>query len=346
MLRWWAALLKEWFSFDLHGHQVNALVDISMAMAQAGHCHCGRVALAMGTASRVISHQRRIERLLANPRLCVDRVMLLVVRGLMQIRPANRYLLVLDETPRSNALRVMSLRLLVGHRAVPLAISCYRPDAPPMPMPRLIERMLRLTQRALPKEANVTLLTDRGLTWPSILDVCNRLGWHFVGRVQGHTRFKRADGTEAPIDQLCPHPGDRFSGRMQTFAKAGWRELSVICLWEPVAKEPWLLVSDLPPIAMARYADYYHRMRCEESFRDDKSSGWQWQQSRVHDPTHASRLLLLMALASLLALEIGRRLVKGGYRRMLDAHTIRRLSDFQLGQRWIAHHLHLPRGQP
>jgi hypothetical protein len=341
MIGWWNALLTRWFGSHLHGHQVNALIALSRAMAHAGCCRGSAVALCLGGRATVASGVRRVERFLANPRLDVARLMTPLRRGLLATHaaPAGRLLLVLDETPLSDRLRAMTVRLIVHGRAYPLAWQCYPANQPPpVPMPRLIRRLLCQVARDLPENADITLLTDRGLTWPRVIDLAARLRWHFVGRVQGQTAVRLPDGTRQSIADLCPHPGDRHLGvAVQAFAAAGWRTMNVICVWQPDAAAPWLLVSDLAP-GMRRCIDYSRRMRAEESFRDDKTSGLQWQRSQVRDPAHAMRLLTLMALAMILCIQLGVRLLRHG-RRPLDPHHRRRLSVFQLGLRHLQYTL-------
>jgi len=90
----------------------------------------------------------------------------------------------------------------------------------------------------------------------------------------------------------------------------------------------------------------------EESFRDDKSSGFDWDASRVRDPDHRDRLLLVLRLAALLVLVQGLFVLQHGYRRVLERTDRRTLSLFSLGLRWfdrarshlvpLAHSLHLP----
>src|SRR5688572_7628578 len=72
MVRQWRHGLKEVLP-GLHGHVLNGLAVFSLAMALAGHCHCGRLA-ALAPALRTpgataASRQRRWERLLSNRRL-------------------------------------------------------------------------------------------------------------------------------------------------------------------------------------------------------------------------------------------------------------------------------------
>lgn len=345
IVQWWGSLLEGWFGPVLHGHQARALAEFSLAVARAGRCSSGAVAAAVGRpAASVASQRRRFERLLANGRLDLAAAWPAIARGVLDLHAPGRprVLLVLDETPRGNDLRAMCVRLVVRRRALPLACRCYALGGAPGPMPELVEGLLDEVDACLPEGADVTLLVDRGLTWPeSVLGRCLRLGWHFVGRVQGQTSVRvEGERRHRRADALCPRPGDVWAGRARVFREAGWLDLTFACRWDPRADGPWLLVSDLPPHAAGRVADYAKRMWAEESFRDDKSAGWQWQASRVLDARHAWVLLTVMALASVLTVEVGLRVIKRGLRRRIDPHVRDdRLSVFTLGLRWIAHTL-------
>ena len=123
-------------------------------------------------------------------------------------------------------------------------------------------------------------------------------------------------------------------GPAAVFKKAGWRGANVVATWERGMKEAWLLLTDQR--ASLRHCRVYgQRMWEEESFRDDKSAGFGWQDSQVNDPAHAARLLLVLALAMVLAASQGSQAQKAGRRKDLDPHRRRRLSLIQLGLRWL-----------
>ena len=177
-------------------------------------------------------------------------------------------------------------------------------------------------------------MTDRGLSWPSLLDQCRTLGWSFLCRVQGQTRVQTADGTTSQIRDLAPRPGTRWRGRGRAFLKAGWRPANVVAVWRRGDKDPWLLVTDLDP-TWVRCAQYRHRMDEEQSFRDDKSSGFNWNTSRVRDPDHMNRLLLVLQLAAVFVLAQGVFVLRHGCRHILERPDRRSLSLFSLGLRWL-----------
>jgi hypothetical protein len=318
----------------LHAHQAKALADLSWALALAGNCQSGRLAGHVPTDATPASCRRRAERLLSNPRLRPRLAQRQLARGLLGHWGGRTILLMLDETPRANDLRVLNVRVGYRHRALPLAAACYRPDAPTRPMPQLARGRLRQVAGCLPEGARVVLLADRGLCWPLLVDFCREHGWHYVLRLQGQTRVRFPDGSERAARDLAPRPGRRWLGEAEVFKKAGWRGADVVATWERGVKEPWLLLAD-GRASLRHCRTYAKRTWVEESHRDDKAAAFGWGQSRVGDPAHALRLLLLIAVAMVLAASQGSVVLKAGGRRDLDPHRHRRLSIVQLGLRWL-----------
>jgi hypothetical protein len=334
----WRSTVAEQLLPGLHGHQAKALADLSYAMTLAGHCQAGQLATHVPTAATAASSQRRCERLLANDRLEPRPAQSMLAGALLQYWGGQTILLLLDEEPRANDLRVLNLRVAYNHRALPLAATCYRPDALPQPMPALVKGLLGQVLGCLPADASVVLLADRGLCWPLLVDWCHQHGWHYVLRLQGQTKVRLADGRECATRELAPRPGRRWLGEAEVFKKAGWRTANVVATWERGIKEPWLLLVD-QRASLRHCRVYAKRTWVEESHRDDKSAGFHWEQSRVKDPTHVLRLLLVLALAMVLAASQGSRVLKYGWRRRIDAHARRRLSVIQLGLRWLRYAL-------
>lgn len=347
MVRQWTAAVKPLLA-PLHGHLVNALSCFSVAVCLAGHCHSGRVAAFAPSGARPASCRRRWERLLANPRLDAADATRTLARSVLAGWSGRELLLVLDETPNGEPLRCLGLGVAYRKRLLSIAAECYPTDRPPLPMPKLIGRMLRQAAKLLPPDARVTLLTDRGLSWPAVMDRARKLGWGHVMRLQRATRVELPDGRVVPAGDLARargDRGDRWHGTARVFKKAGWRDARVTATWGGRATEPWLLAAraDTGPGGRRAAAAYAKRNWCEQTFRDEKSAGFRWQDSRVAEPARAARLVLVMTLANLLAVGLGTWLVKSGRRHDLDPHRRgRRLSVFQLGLRWLRHALVSP----
>ena len=366
MVRPWYAAVKDLLGEALHGHQVRALALFSWAVAVAGHCHGGRVATCVPGAAQVASRRRRYERLVANGALGVAAAMDAVASSVLAAwssRPSAAVVLILDETcrrlpgppagagARGHKLCCMKVSVAYRKRALPLAFACYHTGGgggggPARPsVPRVVVGLLRRVAAAVPAGCPaVTLLADRGLCWPVVVDFCRRHGGHYVLRLQGQTAVRWADdhgrAHEGHAADLAPRPGcPPWSGTgVDVFRAAGWRRANVVAVWAARCREPWLLVTDLPAAACAaRCRTYARRCWCEQMHRDEKGCGFRWDASHVTDPRHAERLLLVVALAMLLAAATGGRVLKDGRRRLLEGgrRGRRLLSIVQLGLRWL-----------
>lgn len=338
IVRHWRRTVTTHLLPQLHGHQAKALADLSFAVAVSGRCQAGQLASHVPTDAQPASSQRRCERLLDNPRLRPRSIQRQLACSLLQAWTGRTILVLLDETPKANDLRVLNLRVAYRHRALPLAAICYRPQAPPKPLPQLVRSLLRQLRGSLPPEARVVLLADRGLAWPLVVDWCQEHGWHYVLRLQSQTKVRFEDGHEQAACELAPRPGRRWLGEAEVFKKAGWRGAYVVATWERGMKEAWLLLTDLPA-SLRHCRTYGKRMWVEESHRDDKSAAFHWEKSQVTEPTHVLRLWLVLALAMVLAASQGSQQLKSGLRRALDPHRRRRLSIVQLGLRWLRYAL-------
>jgi hypothetical protein len=334
MIRDWRRQVRQELLPGLHGHQAKALADLSFAMALAEHCHSGKIAKVAPGATTPAATKRRAERLLANDRLDPDAAWPQLARAVLSGWAGGPVFLILDETPNRNDLRCLKITLAYRKRALPVSCACYAPGGQPEPMPELIGRLFRATAACLPERAEVTLLADRGLAWPRVVDACRASGWHFVIRLQGQTRVRTPDGRECSAAELAPRPGAGWHGAAEVFKKSGWRACAVAACWVRDQAGPWLLVSDRDDGAQL-FARYAKRTWTEELFRDEKSAGFHWERSHVTDPEHAGRLVLLIALATYLALALGSRVIQAGLRRLLESTRERMLSYFRIGLDWL-----------
>jgi hypothetical protein len=335
------ALVPEW-----HGHQAKGLALMAWSLCRAGVCQATVMALAAPVKATIASTRRRFERFLANRRLDVaDGAVMLTTALLANFNP-RRLTLLLDETALGPWLLCMKVSVAYRGRALPLAWTCYRPGQLPIPQPEIVEVVLRQAALSLPPGAKVVLMADRGLSWPLLIDLCRELGWHYLLRVQGHTAVRRDGEPSQSMDRLACRRGDCFLGRGEVFRFAGWRTVNLVASWPADQSEPWLLITDLTP-RVCRCTEYRRRMWQEESFRDEKSHGFNWQKSRVRDPDHADRLLLVILLAMWMVIAAGVQLLARNLRAQVDAASRASLSVFQLGYRWwrhlaTPHHLRSP----
>lgn len=335
----------------LHAYQVQALAAFSLAAATARHCHLSRLAAHVPSPSQPHSTRRRLLRLLGNERLDVTTACAQLATWLHRWNaPTARLHLLLDETPLRNDLRVLKISVAYRRRALPLVWCCYPLSGRAQPMPATVLALMQQAHHLITQyapQAQVVLLADRGLCWPQLMTQCQQWQWHYLLRAQSQTKWRhfshlRSTSSGHPFNpsarsgtlaELAQQPGQWWCGRAQVFQKAGWLECNVIACWPQGAKEAWLLVSSLEPtLHVCRW--YARRIWQEQSFRDEKSYGFNWQASQVRQPRRVQRLLLILGLAQLWLMHLGQqaRTPVWQSRLGLRGHCTRRLwSYFRTG---------------
>src|SRR6266571_2754572 len=114
----------------------------------------------------------------------------------------ERVILLVDETKLGQHLSVMMVGLAYRSCCVPLAWWAYDPKAWPLGQVALIETLLGWVAQALPSGLIPLLQADRGMgTSPALVRVVERLGWHYLFRVQKSVILRHA-GHERALKHL------------------------------------------------------------------------------------------------------------------------------------------------
>lgn len=289
---------------------------------------------------REASTEKRLRRFLGNPRLKLAQVQGDWTRWVLaRMEPQTVYLLV-DETKLQDRLGVMVVGAAWAGRCIPLAWRCYKAnsaaDYPAEGQVKLIEGLLATLQPSIPVGRRVIVLADRGIgTSPALCQAVEGLGWDYLFRVTSQTKILTAEG-EFTIAQQA-QPGQIWLAEGRVFKQRGLLPAHARALWSEGYDEPWALVTNAPDLVGPEYA---YRNWQEQSFRDLKSGGWQWSTSRVCQPQHMDRLLLLLVLAYGWMLALGGYALHWGRIHPLQRHanaTFRRYwSLFKEGQRLFA----------
>jgi hypothetical protein len=214
--------------------------------------------------------------------------------------------LAIDATARGEQVVALVVSVLYRGSALPVAWVIL-PGNAPGPWLGPILRLLRRLRPAVPAGLTVLVLADRGLWSPRLWKRVRDLGWHPLLRVQGRVTFTPEGGTRCAARELV-RPGEAWVGRGRLGAphKGRYRTVTLVAVWTAVQREPWAVVTDLPPerVGVSWYA---LRMWVELGFRALKGVGWQWQHTRRTDPRRTARHWLVLAVATLWVLAHGTR---------------------------------------
>lgn len=208
--------------------------------------------------------------------------------------------LALDATTLRQTFTVLSVSVLVGRCAIPVAWAILPAQQPGSWKPHWLRL---LTQIQVPvADRKVLVLTDRGLYAPWLFQAITRQGWHPLMRInpQGNVVL-RESGARWKLAHLAAQCRQRWwHGTVLCFPGKKQLNCTLLALWDEGQREVWLLVTDLPHTQVSP-TWYTLRMWIEAGFKLLKSAGFHWERTRMSHPARAERLWLVLALASLRA---------------------------------------------
>lgn len=167
------------------------------------------------------------------------------------------------------------------------------------------EGLLAAFEGVVPPDWKVILMADRGLYAAWLYQAIVKLGWHPMLRVNEDLSF-RAEGEEnfSPMGQRVKRRGRGWSGTGQWSEHGVRMSGTVVMRWEKGYEEKLVVVTDLSE-KEANAAWYQMRFWIEDEYKDHKSGGWRWEQTKMTDPKRAERQWLARAVAMQMAVLIG-----------------------------------------
>jgi hypothetical protein len=323
--------------------RVGVLALFALGMIWAETVRVYRVAAALPLPARVPSTERRLRRFLANPGVRVETLWQPLLPVLLRRWAGQEVVLVFDPTPYRGAWTVLWVGIVVHRRVLPLSWRLVpQQTAWPERLATLLPAVLAPIAAALPPGCTVTLLGDRGVAGPTLIDAAQAHGWHVlmrlnVGPTQAH-RLRLLEAAPAATEwrlwDWIATVGSGWSGAVQIFQDAGWRTGYLTVHRRGGMREWWVLFSTRPG-GRERIREYARRSRVEATFGDGKRRGWGLEQSRVSDGAHLERLLLVWHLALWWLHALGAHVIKTGVRTRFDRPDRRDRSLVRLGWLWL-----------
>lgn len=323
-----------------HIHQLANWMWIVVGILQADSIALSKIAMFIPGEAEAESRVTTIRRWLKNFHVDVWELYRPVLEHVLQDWHPFEVTLVLDGVMVfGDRLQIFRLSLVHGCRAIPLVWKVI----PGKGLTRAQVLEMMLTQAAdflRPRVKRVRFLADRGFRDCDWADLCVKLGWNYDIRIQCNTTITLENGWQGRVDALGVKPGQRryFQNVRLTQAQK-WRAHLSVTWTEGDDKNPPELLAVMSDewACRARLREYGVRMDIEQSFRDDKSGGFDIAHTRLQHPDRLERLLLAVAIATLWCHELGEFVLNQGEtcRREIDPGPKRELSIFQLGLRWL-----------
>ncbi len=284
-------------------------------------------------AQYAASRERRFSRWLHHRSIVPSDWYRPVIQAALTDWPADQRLYVALDTTALTPFVLIRASLVYRGRAIPLAWRAMHHRSTQVSF-ETYQPVLKQVHALLPASQLVTLLADRGFVHERLLHTLQKLGWQFRLRLPGDTLVHLGAHHMAAVKDLCPPAGHaRFFQQVAILGVAvGPVSLALAALLEQ-PDDPWFVASS-EPTDEATLEEYGLRFDIEESFRDEKSGGYQLQTSRLAAPEALERLLLILALTTLHLTSLGVGVVHAKKNRFVDHHWERRLSYVKLGWRW------------
>jgi len=318
--------------------QVTNWIWIIVGVLQSQSSNLSQIANYLPMKTKAESRVTLVRRWLMNPHVKVWRFYKKVLEQVLSGWSAVETYIILDGVMVfGDRWQIFRVSLQHGCRAIPLAWTIV--EGKGLVKVTKLKSMLEKVQRFLKKYVKqVTFLADAGFRDCDWAQLCEKLGWNYAIRVACNTYVTMADGISDRLDNLVPENCNRYFQNVLLTREAKL-QTNISVTWTTNQKGELEMVAIITnqTACRARLREYSRRMSIEQSFRDDKSGGFNMQLTRLQHAERIEHLLLAIAMATLWCHELGEFVLKQGEtsRCQVDPAYKRTLSLFQLGIRWL-----------
>jgi len=318
--------------------QVTNWIWIIVGVLQSQSANLSQIANSLPLETKAESRVTLIRRWLINPQVKVwqfyKKVLEHVLSGWSEV---EAYIILDGVMVFGDRWQIFRVSLRHGCRAIPLAWTIV--EGKGLVKVGKLKSMLEKVHRFLKKYVKrVTFLADAGFRDCDWAQLCEELGWNYAIRIACNTYITLPDGASDRLDNLVPVKRNRYFQNV-LLTRETKLQTNVSVTWTTDSKgQPEMVAIITHQIACrARLREYSFRMSIEQSFRDDKSGGFDLEHTRLQHAQRIDHLLLAMAIATLWCHELGEFVLEQGEpaRCFVDPAHERTLSLFQLGLRWL-----------
>mgnify|MGYP001183476388 FL=1 len=310
------------------------IIPAAMALLGVGVLALGR---AMQTETTCKHNIKRVNRFLGNSALEGEALAQAIFEAFV---PANERALVLaDWTDVANG-ELLVFSLPANGRSIPFFTQVVAKKAGEGAMIRAENKALAALQRICQNVVGVTIVADRGFGNQRWIPGVKSLGFHFVQRVSG-VFYADTEHYIGKLDQMNLRRGAPI--RDWGYGVLGEDQAiegRLVTAYDPNAKEPWYLLTDLDDASIQEVVSIYRRRWwIETTFRDKKNRHWGMGLANVQLKDHRryERLFYIVALAFTFLTAHGAAAEAEGFDRGCKANTrkIRVLNLLRLGHIFI-----------
>jgi len=284
---------------------------LGAARGGAGHLSLAALGRVLPTLGTPHAREKRLARVLVNPRLDPRGVTNGLARVIAGRRRPGLWPLLVDQTGAGNTQALVAGVPFAG-RVLPLALYTfdYPWQEPTAPSQNALEELFLLdVETALPRGVRPVWIGDRGYGRAALLRACATQRRLYVLRGRAGTCVTW-HGRRLKLGELPVVPRRAVRYREVSYQARTRVLVDVVVVHDPTFAEPWYLLvppareAVLPTRTVVRL--YRERMQVEQAFRDFKTHlGLRGLHLKVRVAERLGRLLLAFCLAYCLAIVLG-----------------------------------------
>lgn len=321
-----------------NGKQVTNWIWIIVGILQSQSSNLSKIANYLPMETEAESRVTLIRRWLMNSHISVwkfyKKILEHVLAGWSTV---DAYLILDGVMVHGDRWQIFRISLQHGCRAIPIAWTIVAGKG--LVKVTKLKGMLEKVQKFLKKYVKrVTFLADAGFRDCDWAQLCLTIGWNYAIRIACNTYLTLPNGISERLDHLVPENCNRyFENVLLTRETKLKTNVSVTWTTDKHGEPEMVAIMTDQMAGRARLREYDRRMSIEQSFRDDKSGGFDMEHTRLQHAQRIDHLLLAIAIATLWCHELGEFVLKQGddTRCQVDPSHKRTLSLFQLGLRWL-----------
>lgn len=317
--------------------QLDTLALVLVGVVQSMSAQLGKIARAMPLDTKQAAKEQRVRRLLDNPRISQAEHYQPLLRAALHGLKGQRVQVLLDRVLLNDQHNLLVLSVGFRRRSLPLAwiALSHRGKSSLADQQAVLEAGLSV----LPEGVRISVHAD------SEFRSCELFAWlrerqcDVMLGIYGNTRIRLSPG--GPLTPLDEWLSDRSTVAYLNevyVTEAGFGPVNVLGWWVKQADGSWKVQAVMTNL-VANWRTYRlgsRRMWIETVFRDWQSGGFQLDRCGIEERERVAQLLMVLAIAYVWLVSLGRWVVKRGYRRLIDDGDSKawKFSLFQLGVGW------------
>jgi Transposase DDE domain len=278
------------------------------------------------------SHLERLSYFVHNPKITAETFYVPLLQQFLKAWEGMPMTLTLDTSMLWDEYCLIEVCLAWGGRSFPLAQKVMKHGSATVAFTDY-RTVLETTRTVLPTDCQITLLADRGFEHGELVRWLRDHQWSWAIRAKSDLKVTLSNARSQSVGDLLPEPEQAFLFPNVTILEDIQCHLATAHL--SMAQEAWAVISDIPP-SLQTFALYGQRFGgIEPHFKDYKSAAFELPRSRIRDADALSRLLMLLASATIIAISVAIEVMAQGSLNSIDWHAHRGLSFLQIGLRSI-----------